>query len=71
MNRYHHDIQHAIAHLGDHLARVQMLMRNLADSRELADSQLDPETDLAVVCFLEEANEVLGLHGQPRRREKL
>lgn len=60
MNHYHEDIQTAIARLGDHMARVQLLMRNLAECRQLDDGQLDPETDLAVVCWLQEAKDLLG-----------
>lgn len=68
MNRYHHDIQSAVACLGDHLGRVQLLLRNLAESRELSDHDLDPETDLAVVCWLEEAAGVIGLSREHLRR---
>ncbi len=60
MNRYHDDIQQAIASLGDHLSRAQLLVRYLADCRRLDDADLDPEAELAIVCWLEEANEVLG-----------
>ncbi len=35
-------------------------MRQLAECRDLKEEQLDPETDLAVVCWLEEADDVLG-----------
>ena len=70
MNRYHEDIQTAIAHLGGHMARVQLLMRNLAQCRELTDGQLDPETDLAAVCWLEEARDLVGKHGQQRLDRK-
>lgn len=59
MNRYRDDIQLAIAHLGDHLAHVQLLTRHLVECRDLVESDLDPETELAVVCWLEEAGDVL------------
>jgi hypothetical protein len=66
MNRYHEDIQTAIARLGDHMGRVQLLVRNLAQCRELTDGQLDPETDLAVICWLEEAEDLIGGPRRPR-----
>lgn len=70
MNRYHDEIQDAIAQLGDHLARVQLLARDLAVSRQLDDAAFDPETELAVVCWLEEADDVLGKPLARRRRER-
>ncbi|MEZ4389146.1 MAG: hypothetical protein R3D98_16495 [Candidatus Krumholzibacteriia bacterium] len=70
MNRYHDEIQLAIANLGDHLSRAQLLMRYLAQCRALDDDALDPETDLAVVCWLEEANEVLGRTNLRLRRQR-
>jgi hypothetical protein len=57
MNPYRDDIQGAIALLGDHMARVQLIARNLAESRDL--DELDPETELAIVCWLEEAGDAL------------
>ncbi|HOX26941.1 MAG TPA: hypothetical protein PLL30_14100 [Candidatus Krumholzibacteria bacterium] len=68
MNRHHDELQCAIARLGDHLGRVQQLTRNLAESRQLADCDLDPETDLAVVCWLKEAAEIIGLSPDRLRR---
>ncbi len=60
MNSYQNNIQDSIARLGDHLGRMQLLMRNLAECRNLTDRQLDPETELALVCWLEEASDLLG-----------
>ncbi len=60
MNRYQDSIQGTIARLGDHLGRVQVLMRNLAESRCLSDREMDPETELAIVCWLEEAADLIG-----------
>ena len=65
MNRYQDAIQSTIARLGDHLGRVQIIMRSLAESRDLADGEIDPETELAIVCWIEEAADLLG---EPRRR---
>ena len=65
MNHYTPCIQNAVAHLGDHLGRVQLLLRNLVESRDLNEAELDPETELAVVCWLEEAADIMGL---PRER---
>jgi hypothetical protein len=59
MNRHQLAIQCFIGHLGDHVGHVQMLMRCLAECRQLEDAQLDPETDLAVICYLEEAADIL------------
>jgi hypothetical protein len=70
MNRYRDDIQQTIAQLGDHPARVQMIARNLAECRELTDHDLDPETELALVCWLEEADDVLGRPYLRRPHEK-
>lgn len=66
MNSYQRDIQDAIANLGDHLGRVQLLLRNLAESRALSEIELDPETELELVCYLEEADELLGRHRRRR-----
>lgn len=62
MNRYQDRIQTTIARLGDHLGRVQLLVRNLAESRDLADGEIDPENELAIVCWLEEAADLVGEH---------
>lgn len=70
MNRYHDDLQDNIARLGDHLGRVQLLMRNLAECRGLRDDQLDPETDLAVVCWLEEVDDLIGAPRELRSRKE-
>ena len=51
MNRHQDAIQNAIARLGDHVGRVQLLMRNLADCRELSDGAIDPETGETVPLF--------------------
>lgn len=67
MNRYHDDIQEAIANLGDQLSRAQLLARNLAESRALDDADLDPEAELAIVCWLEEADALLGREWPCRR----
>jgi hypothetical protein len=67
MNRYHDDIQEAIANLGDHLCRAQMLTRYLAESRGLDDADLDPEVELAIVCWLEEADAIMGRQWPSRR----
>lgn len=67
MNRYQDAIQSTIARLGDHLGRVQLIVRNLAESRDLADGEIDPETELAIVCWIEEAADLLG---EPRRNEQ-
>jgi hypothetical protein len=69
MNRYQADLQDAIAALGDQLGKVQLLVRNLADCRAIADQDLDPETELALICWLREAAEITGAP-QPRRRER-
>ncbi len=70
MNRHQLAIQCAIAHLGDHVAHVQLLMRSLAESRRLDDAQLDPETDLAVICYLEEAADILKMPRYRLREEQ-
>lgn len=59
MNRHHAEIQSSVARLGDHVAHVQMLLRGLAECRRLTDEQLDPESELAVVCWLAQAAEIL------------
>jgi len=69
MNRYQGDLQDAIARLGDHVGKVQMLLRNLADCRGLRDDEIDPETDLALVCWLEQAADLTGAP-RPRHRER-
>jgi len=60
MNSYQTSIQDTIARLGDHLGRMQLLMRNLAECRNLTERQLDPETELALVCWLQEAADLMG-----------
>jgi hypothetical protein len=65
MNRYGDDLQHAIALLGDHIGHAQLLVRSLADSRALENRDIDPETELAIVCWLEEAADLMGV---PRDR---
>lgn len=65
MNRFNDEIQLAVASLGDHLSRIQLLVRCLAESRALEQQDIDPETELAIICWLEEADEVLG---RPQRR---
>jgi hypothetical protein len=65
MNRHQEAIQTAIALLGDHVGRAQLLMRNLAESRDLTDGEVDPETELAIVCWIEEAADLVGM---PRDR---
>lgn len=60
MNSYQTNIQDTIARLGDHLGQMQLLMRNLAECRNLTECQLDPETELALVCWLEEATDLMG-----------
>jgi hypothetical protein len=60
MNRYQDAIQSAIARLGDHVGASQLLMRNLAECRELADGEIDPETALAIECWIEQAADLMG-----------
>jgi hypothetical protein len=60
MNRYQDAIQNSIARLGDHVGRAQLLMRSLAECRQLADGEIDPETELAIVCWIEEAADLVG-----------
>ena len=59
MNRYQDAIQTAIALLGDHVGRAQLLMRNLAESRDLVDGEIDPEAELAIECWIEEAADLV------------
>ena len=69
MNRHYIEIQGAIAELGDHLGRVQLLVRNLVESRHLSDGQLDPEIELAVICWLEETRNLTGVPHDPQARQ--
>ncbi len=69
MNRYQERIQGTIARLGDHLGKTQLLMRNLVESRKLTDGEMDPETELAIVCWLEEAADLAREpHGHEQER---
>ena len=52
------------------LEGLQLLVRDLAVSRQLDDAAFDPEAELAVVCWLEEADDVLGKPLARRRRER-
>ena len=70
MNRHYIEIQGAIADLGDHLGRVQLLVRNLVESRYLSDGQLDPEAELAVICWLEEVRNLTGVPRDPQARQR-
>ncbi len=69
MNRYHGDIQNAVARLGDRIGQLQLLASNLAGCRSLEDAELDPETELALICWLEEAADLTG-SPRPHRRER-
>jgi hypothetical protein len=75
MNRYHDDVQAAIARLGDRIGELQSVTRNLASCRDLSEADLDPESELALICWLEEAADLTGaprphlrLRGRPSGR---
>ena len=70
MNRHYIEIQGAIAELGDHLGQVQLLLRNLVESRHLSDGQLDPETELALICWLKEGRNLTGAPFDPQARQR-